>query len=42
MADLPAWRKLTKEQQLFSKRASGWNFMDFVERAKQEAFVFLI
>jgi len=38
MANLPAWNILTPEQQLCSKNASGWSFMDFFERARQEAF----
>jgi len=38
MADLPTWTNLTKDQQECSKRASGWTFMDFFERARQEAF----
>jgi len=37
-ANLPAWNILTPEQQLYSKNASGWTFMDFFERARQEAF----
>jgi len=37
-ANLSSWNSLTPEQQRYSKSASGWSFMDFFERATQEAF----
>jgi len=38
MADISTWNSLTRDQQECSKRASGWTYIDFFERARQEAF----